>query len=199
MLDFYSLLDNISAVYEDASEEEVQNGKQWYHVAHRFAAGLARLHDGDTGRAAGVIAALSPQVSWERNMSMATSVYREQPVIGQTGINIEKAKRIYEGEDPLEVLGGKKTRAFYTNISFPDNSGVVTIDRHAVAIALGERDINREHSNLLRRKGNYEELERAYKTAGFRYFLKGSEIQAVTWLVWRDRHGEFFEDTSTWS
>ena len=62
----------VMKVYRAATPEQVDAGLGWYRAAHAAAAGL---DPGNVRRAAGVIAALSPRVAWERNLDLAEDAY----------------------------------------------------------------------------------------------------------------------------
>ena len=189
---------NILAVFDAASPSELEEGMGWYATAHTFAVGLTELAHITTEQACGIIAALSPQVSWDRNQVIARQVVLTDTCAGQTGINVEKAVRIKYGnapwKEPLDILGGPKVRSFYRNIAFPDIETTVTIDRHAVAIALGGREAGKEETKRLARQGAYEAFEQAYKEAARRRGVLAHECQAVAWCKWRYENGEFFEN-----
>jgi hypothetical protein len=192
---------NILAVYDDASPSEKEEGLGWYRTANTFAKGIASESDVSVRAACGVIAALSPQVSWDRNQVIARQVITAGSCVGQTGANVDKAKRIIEGDrsgmnwnEPLDILGGPKVRSFYRNMVFPDIATTVTIDRHAVAIALGGVEAGKEETKKLNRKGAYEQFEEAYRQAAVRRDVLPHECQAVAWVTWRYRNGEFFEN-----
>lgn len=100
---------NIVATYDLATDDERANGETWYELAHLFAAQLSPRVE----RSAGVIAALSPQCSWAENVKLAHRAFRvSERLYGQTRSNIAKAERILRGDDPLDILGGAKVRAF---------------------------------------------------------------------------------------
>ena len=57
---------NILEVLGQATAEQHATGLDWYREAHEVAA-----EDGDVRAGAGVLAAVSPLVSWERNVIVA--------------------------------------------------------------------------------------------------------------------------------
>ena len=126
---------NILSVYEEASPEEIAEGLAWYSSAHTFSVGLSERYGVSIRQAAGIIAALSPRLSWDLNLRNADTVCRTGDVRGLGG-NVAKAKRILHGEDPSDVLGGNKVRSFFDNILFHEASSTVTIDRHAWDLSL---------------------------------------------------------------
>lgn len=174
---------NVLRVYEAATDEQVREGLDWYHNAHGFAASL----DGDARRAAGVIAALSPRVSWARNAELAARVYAEGRASGTLGRSCRAAEAILAGVDPLDVLNGPKVRAFFLLIANPDDNRTVCIDRHAIDVAVGARLEERDRVALfpLDRRGLYEKFSRCYRRAAKHLGVTPSKVQAATWVAWR--------------
>jgi len=165
---------------------EQTEGLFWYQTTNTFARGLAEKHGLSTLQACGIIAALSPQISWERNMIVAEAMCALEEFTGVYMANKDKAARIYGGENPLDVLGGKKVRAFFNCISEPETSNEVCIDRHAFDIAeAGFENTDDIRRLALNRVGVYESLAEAYRTAAVIVNLRPHQLQAVTWLTWR--------------
>lgn len=176
---------NILACFATATPEEVADGKAWYSTAHTFAVGLSERYGISVTQAAGIIAALSPRLSWDLNLRNADTLVRTGDVGGLRG-NVVKAQRILAGEHPDVVLGGNKVRSFFDNILRPEESTAVTIDRHAWDIADG--DVGDDKSRkALERKGVYQALCDAYIDAAAEVGLAPHVVQAVTWVAWRRR------------
>lgn len=176
---------NITRIYREASEMHKAEGLSWYEDAREFAATL----DSDVSRAAGVIAALSPMLSWTLNKKMAKAVYDGERR-GCLSANIAKAVRIQGGESPLDVLSGNKVRSFYLNIMGIGGVETVTVDRHAISIYDGKP--------TQRTIGNpeYRTIADAYVRAA-KILSKESgrtilpcQVQAVTWVHWRVHYAE---------
>ena len=107
----------ILQMFRSATREQVQDGIAWYSAARTFAVALARQYHVTKQCAAGVIAALSPQVSWKKNKDYAAIILRGKlggikPRAHCIARNWDKAWRIATGSHPLAVLGGPKVRAF---------------------------------------------------------------------------------------
>lgn len=181
---------NIVRVWEQATDAELAKGINWYRDANALA---VLLSPSDPSQAAGVLAALSPMMDWEQNMKLGIRAYADGSASGALFSNVEKANRILNGEAPLDVLGGNKVRAFYGCINDPSSESVC-IDRHAFDIAVG-RVTNNESRAALSRKGVYESFEKAYVRAAkvlsarLGTPVSASEVQAVTWCVWRRLKG----------
>lgn len=183
-------VNNILAVYGRADDETVEAGMLWYPNANVFAQNLGGPY---WHIAAGVIAALSPQVGWDRNMLLAERFYdRNGDIenIGTVGQHAQKAVRIFNGEDAMDVLG-PKTRAFYANIIDPENpNNTPVIDRHAFDVAVGMVTDNVTRQRHLERKGGYDKWANSYREAAEITGLLSSQIQAITWVQWRKEVGQ---------
>lgn len=193
-MDYKPTPENVIAVYRHAELRHIAAGLQWYPDANALA---RRLSPGDTARGAGVIAALSPQTSWQINMRLAVRAFDEGFASGHTGVNETKANRILNGESPEDVLGwnnpkatsGHKVRNFYRNILNPLGNEV-TIDRHAFDIAIGE-PLGQGKRLQLNRKGGYDLLADIYREAAHSVGILPSQIQAITWTAWREFLGHW--------
>lgn len=190
---------NILAVFFQASEAELQEGSNWYASAFNTARTIACRYDlpGGIDTVAAVIAALSPNNRWERNVRDAEALIRVYTLGGEVDAlkvssysrNKAKAVRILKGEAPLDVLGGNKVRAFYHCIA--DHSSLdICIDGHAFSIWSGQRVTTTKTPKLTDKL--YASIAEDYRLAavvirqvtGMCYTAR--QVQAVTWVVWRN-------------
>lgn len=177
---------NVLSVYSRATAEQIRFGLVWYVEANRIARSLDRRRP---NRAAGVIAALSPMMNWDSNVNAARAAFAHGTAMG-LGLdnNCVKATRILHGENPLDVLGGNKVRAFYNTIADPLSFTIPVIDRHAFDIAIG-RVTDDAAKSVLGRKGMYEEFGKVYVNAAKRAGISAPQMQAITWVTWRAEKG----------
>ena len=181
----------ILSVYRSADAEQLASGLGWYSLARDEACDIAR----DTGiserQASGIIAALSPQVSWGFNLQWAREVAAGSVINRGFTLSMGRAMMIYRNPDtdPLDILGGDKVRAFYACIISQGETSEVCIDRHACDIATGIRG----SFNSLTHK-RYRETAQAYRDGAARLqrtgeaTLTGAQLQAITWVTWRARY-----------
>lgn len=175
------MVSNIIKVWDRATDDQRVRGAAWYRVAHDLA---AMITGGDARKGAGVIAALSAQSSWVRNVREATALCAGRPV-ANVRERVDKAERILNGEDPLDVLPvGLKTGSFFACIADPDDAWHVVIDRHAHDVAMGERYGNANRG--LSYRPRYARYADAYRLAAQRLGVLPSVLQAITWLVWTE-------------
>ncbi len=188
---------HILAVFFMANHAELIGGARWYPDALLFCERLSTETGLSVNVVAGVVAALSPNNRWARNMADAAAICRAfaagtlqdaaQIKVGTYNSNKAKALQILAGEEPLDVLGGLKVRAFYQCILGDD--GAVCIDGHAYAIWLGSYVPTTKTPKLSPKL--YASIAAAYAQAtatinavsGTSY--TSSQVQAITWSVWQ--------------
>ena len=197
LIDHERMIYNIISVYRDADETQHAEGLLWYDNAQKAAYRIALKYDVPVYIAVAVIAALSPNNKWSRNLINADALIGA--FVNGDGIDAVKvctynkmkqkawdilaARPDYDGAK--RMLKGQKITSFFCDIMGEFN---VTIDGHARNIAYGERvSLKDDRSNIGIRE--YRALQAAYEAAAERLGLMPYQLQAITWRVWRDRHG----------
>lgn len=181
---------NIRAFYRAATPEQLLSGRGWYAEAHQFAVTIAREYGLTVRNAAAIIAVTSPSVSWANQLNytraMLDSILRgDAKIVGPFyNANKEKARRIVNGENADDVVSGVKVTAFWANV-YGDGS-VVTVDRHALRVALNA-DLDPEQCKVLLQPKSRIRLMAlaAYHLAALQLAELPHIVQAVTWVVWR--------------
>ena len=197
LVDHEKMIYNIISVYRDADETQHAEGLVWYPNAQKAAYHIAVKYDIAVYIVVAVIAALSPNNKWSRNvrnadaligafirgdgmLSVKVSTYNKMK---QKAWDILAARPNYDGAKAM--LKGQKITSFFCDIMGEFN---VTIDGHARNIAYGERvGLTDDRTNIGVRE--YHALQAAYDEAARRVGLLPYQLQAITWRVWRDRHG----------
>ena len=197
LVDHERMIYNITSVYRDADATQYNEGLLWYSDAQRAAYHIAEKYDIAVYIVVAVIAALSPNNKWSRNivnadaligafirgdglLSVKVSTYH---AMKRKAWDILVARPDYDGAKAM--LKGQKITSFFCDIMGEFN---VTIDGHARNIAYGERvGLTDDRTNIGVRE--YRALQAAYQEAARRVGLMPYQLQAITWRVWRDRHG----------
>jgi hypothetical protein len=188
------LEEKIIAVLETASADNQAEGMTWYADVHELAAaspvGLVA--------GAGTLAALAPLFDWDKTVAAAQALWAgqtEKP-LGVMSRSWATAQEIATGADPYKVFRigaparrgrGEKTRNFFRNIVEPTDPEPVAVDRHAAAIVFNTLD-RPALQVALTRAGGYERVADAYRSVAEERGLIPNQVQAITWLAWRDRH-----------
>ena len=187
---------NILAVFFNATDLETINGADWYPTANHAALIMAERYSVTLETAAGVIAALSPNNRWERNLTDADSMIRAYSIgghnaadsikVGTYNANKIKALAILSGDDCLQILGGLKVRAFYDCIIGGDS---VCIDGHAYAIWQGCYIPTTKTPKITPKIYDLIVADYRQATRVINLILKAdysaAQIQAITWIAWR--------------
>jgi len=197
LIDHEKMIYNICSVYRDADETQHAEGLLWYSDAQKAAHDIAVKYGIAVYLGVAVIAALSPNNKWSRNVinadmligaflrgdgidAVKVSTYH---AMKKKAWDILAARPDYEGAKTM--LKGQKITSFFMDIMGEFN---VTIDGHARNIAYGERvGLTDDRTNIGVRE--YRALQAAYEEAARRVGLMPYQLQAITWRVWRDRHG----------
>ncbi len=169
--------ERLVAHFEEADVETHTLGGRWYRESQRTARRLARKHDVPLSCAAGVIAALSPRIRWASNVALADAVLGGEEVSGVFGRNLEKARRIAEGERPLEVLGGPKVTAFYRAIMGNEQSVVIDVWMQRAA-GMTPVTLHGKH---------YEAVAEAVREAAAICGVTPASLQAIVWVQVRGK------------
>lgn len=199
---------NILAVAETVTPEQWQDGANWYPKAFEDCIAIAQLSGVDIVKVAGVVAAISPMLRWDKNLRYAqricvnfmsgklTAENAHDGGYGVFGPNVAKAVRILSIADSdapefdivsaiskvLDSADGPKIKRFFLNIV--GRRDVVTIDRHAARIAFFPRDIVCGSSgNWKLTSGNFTDIESAYLHAAQLLDVCPVTLQAATWCT----------------
>lgn len=194
-------VDNILAVYRQATPDEKRDGVVWYAEALASCMNISNDTSVPLHIVVGVCAALSPNNKWDRNVQNARDLivayingdYIDSVKVSTYHAMKRKAWGILEAmpdhDGVIALLNGQKIVSFYRNIMGDDTC---TIDGHARNIYYGERvGLTNDKSNVGKRE--YAEIQSAYVKAGKKVRLNGRslkafEMQAITWVAWRRIH-----------
>lgn len=175
---------NILRVYARTSLAERAEGLDWYPSACRGVEAWSTTLDIPRATVACVIAALSPQCSWDANLRAALALLTGQHVPRDGGVlhvNIIKAQAILDGSLSSVLPTFKvapKVTAFSLNLQGFGES--VTVDTHAAAVAL--EDVMAVVRLTPQR---YALFASAYVDAARMVGLRPCDLQATCWLRWR--------------
>lgn len=178
-------------VYRSADAQQIAAGMVWYETAQNEARKLSAEFGLTLEQTSGIIAALSPQVSWGFNLEWARAICEGDRTNYGLTASQGKAEMIAHNSDipPLDILGGPKVRAFYACIVSGGMTDVVCVDRHACDIATGIRgSFNSLTANRIRIvQGAYVRAARRLAATGGPV-LSAAQLQAITWVAWRARY-----------
>ena len=173
---------NILKVYKLSSA-----GLDWYREANKLAVHLSLDNNLSIAQCAGTIAALSPRKSWPANQLLAFDFIEHGSRSGHMSAMINKAELILTTKDieSIEnILRGQKIVSFFYNILNPVGPEHVTIDRHAMGIAVNGSDRKRL-PKLDITSNQYKFIEQCYMWTAQGLDILPLELQAITWSTYR--------------
>lgn len=189
-------------------------GKVWYAQALEDCKAVAEEYGYDIRHVVGACAALSPSSRWfyrgkggrplgnladtEKAVRAHRDGTQDTVVLQAYGQNKRKAFAILDAPADWgtiqDILKAPKTQSFATCIIQGGKTEAVCVDGHAYNIAMGKQKPLKAVPSL-RSAGRYESLEKAYKKAAELIskesgdFYSGCDVQAATWVIWRNMHG----------
>jgi len=192
-----AMIANIVAMYNNADADQIAIGMAWYSDAQKAAHDIAVKYEIAVYIVVAVIAALSPNNKWLRNVLNADALIGA--FIRGDGIDTVKVSTYHKMKQKAwsiladkpdydtakTMLNGQKITSFFMDIMGEFN---VTIDGHARNIAYNERvGLTDDRTNIGIRE--YRALQAAYEDAAKQIGIMPYQLQAITWTVWRDLHG----------
>jgi hypothetical protein len=191
---------NIRKMYKYAianlTEQEQHNAKHWYDEAQQEARQIAERLDMPVYIVVGVMAALSPNNKWERNLVNAYELCKAfQDGQGMDSVKVSTYHKMKEKawgiltefpdyETVIVRLSGKKIISFFRNIMGEDD---ITIDGHARNIYYNERVGLTDAKTSIGVK-EYAKLQKEYLTVAKEFDMLGRQMQAITWVAWKKKH-----------
>lgn len=187
-------VNSILRFFHAANVSEVREGLNWYENANQYAKELSSRYNVPLQVIAGIIAAYSPQTGWQENKRYTVSFLINPKGRHKSLVQDIKARKIVTLTSENDIYNALsindaawKTKAFFLNILNPDIVTSVTIDRHAIAIAIQNPDkvqsLSDDYGKLTKKQ--YEFFERAYVEAARQLDILPQQLQAITWTVYR--------------
>ena len=188
----------IVKLYNQATDREKAEGATWYTEAHNICNQIAHKFNCPITKVAGVVAALSPATNWQQNIADAHNLVLawhhlidpDEVTVTTYGPNKRKAIHILNlkssnQDDIARILlhnsKVNKTTCFYWNILKPGSDKHVTVDRHAIRIALGSS----EADNVCITEKRYRTIAESYHIAANKLHLGAIDLQAIVWVAFR--------------
>lgn len=185
MIELSAMVENVCAVYNAAHKNE--DAVQWYGIAQKWIEEVAAVFDIPEEIVAYVVATLSPKLRWDKNQESALAMLELQ-IFGYTekrnsalGANTRKVFAAFDGHRPYTATGDKVS-SFQRNLL--GDYSAVTIDRHAIAIALyGTDSIGNDSGDVKITANDYALFVHAYRIASQRLGVNPVTVQSTTWCA----------------
>ena len=191
------IINNLLDVYMQRTTADVDAGIMWYPTAQRIVREWSEHYHYSVDTVAAVIAALSPQLEWSRNLVIADDILaqRNPSVGGALFKNIAKAKLLRDDEGENQRWGecklslsermtltfpqGPKVTNFALNLT-GEMQNAVTIDTHCAQAAL-----NNPLSIIYLKWTPYRIFAECYAQTARQTEYTPATFQAIIWHVWK--------------
>ncbi len=166
--------DRLLRIFEAADADVITTGRLWYPGAEGVIAELSREFNLGRPHVAAIVAVLSPQQRWRKNIESARAILEGEPW-RCTGYDANRDKAIaLAARAPIEqIVGGDKVTSFWANLI--GSRTAVTVDVWAQRAALG-----RYHRHQAKHS-RYARLVSTYRAAAEMVGETPREFQAIIW------------------
>jgi hypothetical protein len=177
---------NLLSLYDKRTLQDETLGQSWYPRAHAIVREWADTYSYSIATVACVIAAVSPQCTWERNLIIADDILADRAISigGALHVNIAKARHILadrSGQITPYFPYGPKVASFAVNLA--GDYSHATIDTHAMQAAL-----NDVQATYTLKWGPYAVFAQCYVNAAKIVGIEPATFQAILWHVWKRRY-----------
>ena len=181
-----SISNNLDELFNQATENEIIDGKNWYVNANNICKDISVRFDTNTIVAANVMSALSPRNKWDQNVKDAYKVFEAT----KQGLKAEEIKVCTFHTNKFKAFNAVNNNVLITDKSlktfnFVNNMAYLSEDHLTVDIwhlrACFNKLIKIDSASIGRiAYGQIKELTiKKAKSLG----LKGYEFQAIIWLI----------------
>lgn len=194
---------NLLKAYRQVLDVDKLEGSAWYPLAQSIVKQWSEHYRYSVDTVAAVVAAISPQVEWSRNLIIADDVLAQRvpSVGGVLHVNLRKAERLRDSDyrtmrqwdsDSSKVWDldtrmleqfptGPKVLNFARNLA--GDMSAVTVDTHALQCAL-----NDPLSMVDIRPAIYTVIAECYMDTASVAQLSPATFQAILWHSWKRRY-----------
>mgnify|MGYP006889523528 CR=1 FL=1 len=173
------------------ASNNIGGGSLWYQIESSW------IEDNKSEiemyKACGIFAALSPQMSVERNRELFLQYlkYGKASHYGQLVRKCDEIMIADNEEEVLKILNGNKISSFYLNLLHPNRETRVTIDRHAIACLTQKIDNVKplDDGQYSMTDRQYSMFEMIFKQVSDELGILAHELQAITWVSYRQTRG----------
>ncbi|APU88970.1 hypothetical protein Rctr197k_173 [Virus Rctr197k] len=188
---------NIMNILKLATPEELEFYGRWYDHAYEDVVELSKRYGQPVPIVAALVAVLSPNMPWEKNLEQAERILQGQTRTSAYPENTAKALHVLRTGDVSPLTKGEwgpKVGPFFESIAQPmAQRRRIVVDGHAANIWRGS------YKNLADKQGpggetikgvtvgvkERAEMQNDYKRAGDALGITPQAAQAVTWSIWR--------------
>jgi hypothetical protein len=183
------LVRNLLESWSLVEDCDVKAGSEWYKIAYAECQKLADANYLAVWQVAAIVAVLSPQTEWTKNLRIARECIAKGTAEGSNELQRSRCKLAKKAkcEQDLPRLGGFKVQTFYASIMAQGLGTEVCVDTHAMNVLFHCRLAENVKSTLFKSKAVYSLMQAAYRALS--EMLEGQlapqQVQAVLWTAER--------------
>ena len=182
--------ENLCTALQIAKANDLERYETWYTDMHNICIEIAEFYNLPVKLVVGLMAVLSPQTGVTGNVNAVIRViesYRrglhcENATIAGYPANKRKAFAMLKTSEVFPHLSGDKVVPFYNNILNYDSPEYVTIDRHAIVLALYGYT-GKASGSLKIDSVAYNLIADVYRQVAAEFGYLPSALQAITWTL----------------
>jgi hypothetical protein len=187
MIDENKVILESKNIWEELTDDILEQGKQWYYDKHDFCKKVAFDSNTPLIKTCAVYAALSPLKPVSENDRLCKQ-FVQGVHKGHTEKQVSKCQIILEHNVENitfydQLLNGEKTVSFFRNLYQPDDPNYVTVDRHILNLCS-------KNEKLLITPNRYRIISEGIKKFAKKVKLKPNQTQAVLWILSKNKYGK---------
>lgn len=195
---------NLRHEWRKVTEPDRVEGLGWYPLAQGIVRQWSKHYGYPVDTVAAIVAAISPQLEWTRNLVIADDVLAHRPpsIGGVLRLNLAKALRLRDSDSTADLAArmreqfptGPKVLNFALNLV--GNMDAVTVDTHAFQCALGD-----PLSTITVRPTTYAIVADCFRTVADEMAVSPAAFQAILWHSWRRQYPRIWkiQNRAQWS
>ena len=183
---------NLDKYFNQATSEDIKQGKQWYKDANRICQDMARRYNTDAMTAAQVISALSPRNRWTQNIWDAYTIFDAV----QDGLSPEDVKVCTFHTNKFKAFNIAKNKTKITDKSLKTYNfcqNIANLCAESLTIDIwhlrGCMDKLIKIDNASIGRLAYGQIKKLTIKKAEQLGLKGYEFQAILWLTIQKNYG----------
>ncbi len=180
---FRALIEQAERDTPEFAQIAFDQAQEWYPNAHKVCLDLSEKYDVYFTKVMGIMAAMSIQTRWEKNLA-DTEKFLRGDVVSGLPIRVKKAHEVmgikhgHDVDEIMRVLNGPKIQCFFDNILLRNRSKRSTIDTWMCKIIDHEAGI---------KGADYRDAETACNMVADERKIQRPAMQAWMWILVRGK------------
>ena len=173
---------NLREVLYLADAETWEEGENWYRVAREWCSVQGNRYGYSWDRVAAIVAVLSPQLRWNKNLETAEAVLSNKDTVGILQNSLRKAYAIVDGTSFFELVDPKRSPKVYNfYLSILGSPISACIDSHMYRAAY--------RMKVYPTYRRYQDVAFVVRRLGREIGVPATTLQAIIWCTVKSKGG----------